>query len=376
MIYLDNAATGLHKAPGVPEAVSIALEGTFANVSRSSHSAAIAASSVIFETRQLAAQLLGAEDSSRVIFTSGTTLSLNMVILGTLQHGDTVLVSPFEHNAVMRPLQRLAKQGVITIERFSCTPGGNVNMRAYHEQLESSPKLVICTACSNVTGTILPWQELAQMANRAGVLFCLDAAQALGTQPLSVKEAPIDFLCASGHKGLLGPTGTGLLYVAPNVSLEPVICGGTGSQSSSDEQPSTYPDALESGTPNIAGIAGLQVCIGYLLKTGIPGICRHIEKLTALAYNELSILPDITIHSPATAHGIISFTHQRLSVSELTGRLDDQQIAVRCGLHCAPAAHQAIGTFPNGTIRLSFSHFNTKQEIIDAVKAIRDIIDD
>lgn len=374
MIYLDQAATSSPKAPGVPETVMRHLGAGMANANRASHDGAVAASSVLFETRKLAAQLLGAGDSARVIFTSGATLSLNMVILGVLRPGDRVLVSPLEHNSVMRPLQRLARRDGIVIERFACAPDGSINYDDYLGKLAARPRLVVSTAVSNVTGGLMPWAEMALAAHAVGALFCLDAAQALGTLPLAVADGPVDFLCASGHKGLLAPPGTGLLYVAPGIDLEAVICGGTGSQSSSEEQPDAYPDRLESGTQNIAGLAGLKVALEFIREMGVTRISRHIAGLTALARKKLRALPGVTVHGPADAHGIVSFTHNRLSPSDITRELDRQGIAVRCGLHCAPAAHQALGTYPGGTVRLSFGYFTGESEVLKAIKTIRTIL--
>lgn len=371
MIYLDQAATSSPKAPGVAEAMVRSLD--FANANRASHSGAVEASSVLFATRNLAAQLIGVSDSTRVIFTSGATLALNMVMLGTLRPGDRVLVSPFEHNSVLRPLQRLAQRDGVIIDRCASAPDGNIDLADYRARLAARPRLVISTAVSNVTGAIMPWPEMARAARAAGALFCLDAAQALGTLPLSVTDAPVDFLCASGHKGLPGPPGTGLLYVAPEADLEAVICGGTGSQSSLEIQPESYPDRLESGTQNIAGIAGLKTAIEFIQARGVENISRHLAGLTGLARAQLCALPGVTVYGPADGHGMVSFTHARLSPSDITRELDLQDIAVRCGLHCAPAAHQALGTYPAGTVRLSFGWSNTEEEIGTAMAVIREI---
>jgi len=374
MVYLDHAATRSPKAPGVALAVADALGTSIANANRASHRSAIAASMTLYRTRRRAAALLGAADSDRVIFTSGTTLALNMVILGTLRPGDGVLVSPLEHNAVMRPLQRLAQCASIRIDRFRCAPDGSVDLADYRARLAAKPALVVCTACSNVTGVMLPWPELAALARAAGVRFCLDAAQVLGTMPLSVTDTPVDFLCASGHKGLLGPTGTGLLYVAPDVELDAVICGGTGSDSASETQPAAYPDHLESGTLNLAGIAGLGAALEFIAATGPAAVARRLDTLTAAAHAALSAISGITVHSPANAHGVLSFTHAQLSPSALTREFDRHDIAVRCGLHCAPAAHQTIGTYPDGTVRFSFGWFTTEDEIGNAITVLRSIV--
>ncbi len=374
MIYLDHAATSFPKAPGVADAMVRALG--LANANRASHDASIAASELLYTTRQLVAALLGAQDSTRVVFTSGTTLSLNMVIFGCLRPGDRVLVSPLEHNAVMRPLHCRAQRDGITIDRFVMRRDGTIDRDDWQRRLAARPTLVICTAVSNVTGTVLPWQELARDAHAAGARFCLDAAQALGTLPLSVAETPVDFLCASGHKGLLGPTGTGLLYVAPEADLAAVICGGTGSHSSSEEQPEEFPDRLESGTPNLVGIGGLQAALQFVMATGVGRISAHIATLTAQARELLAGIPGITSHGPAETHGIVSFTHARHSVADITRALDRAEVAVRCGLHCAPGAHRALGTFPDGTVRLSFGWSTTTDDVTNGISVIRQLLHD
>lgn len=371
MIYLDNAATSAPKAPGVSESVAAAVN--LANANRASHREAVAASELLYDTRVLLAQLLGADDSRRIIFTSGTTLAVNLVIHGLLRPGDRVLVSPLEHNAVMRPLQCRAQRDGISIDRFTMRRDGTIDRDDWQRRLAARPALVICTAVSNVTGTVLPWQELARDAHAAGARFCLDAAQALGTLPLSVADAPVDFLCASGHKGLHGPAGTGLLYVAPDADLDAVLCGGTGSHSSEEFQPEEYPDKLECGTPNLPGIAGLQAAVRWLQQHGVATVTRHLEQLTALARRELQAIPGITLHGGEQTHGIVSFTHARLSVSDITRELDRRDIAVRGGLHCAPAAHRCCGTFPDGTVRCSFGALTTADEVSAAIDALRSI---
>ncbi len=370
MIYLDNAATSFPKAPGVSEAVRRHLEEEAGNANRASHDGSIAASRLLFETRNLAASLLGVVDTSRVVFTSGATQSLNILLQGLLAPGDSVLVSSCEHNSVMRPLSFLEEERGVRVARFRCGPDLAPDLDDYRARLAERPRMVMTTAVSNVTGTVFPWPEMACLAREAGALFCLDAAQAAGTLPLADSAGIVDGFCASGHKGLLGPTGSGLLYVREGVPVRPLLFGGTGSRSSEERQPESWPDAMESGTPNLCGIAGLRAALEFIRATGVDRIEARIEALTRRAREVLGALPGVRIHGPMSSHGIVSLTVNGLSSSDLIERLDRAGIAARGGLHCAPGAHRTMGTFPGGTVRLSFGWFTTEEEIEEAARAL------
>lgn len=370
-IHLDQAATSFPKAPGIGAAVRRQLEESPGNANRASHRGAIAASRLLFATRERLARLIGAPDSSRVVFTSGATVALNTVCQGLLDSGDRVLVSSCEHNSVMRPLTWLARERGLEVERFRVMPDGGPDLDDFAARLAARPRLVIATALSNVTGAVFPWRAMARLARAAGALFCLDAAQAAGTLRLEDAAAAVDFLAASGHKGLLGPTGTGFLFAAEGIRLRPLIRGGTGSHSSAETQPEAWPDAMESGTQNLAGLAGLEVALDFIARTGVSAIAARIEALTRLAREALVRIDGIRLHGPADSHGIVSFTAEERELAEITAALDRAGIAVRCGLHCAPGAHRAIGTFPAGTIRLSVGFFNTEAEIEAAAEIVK-----
>jgi cysteine desulfurase family protein len=372
MIYLDNAATSFPKAPDVAEAVRRHLAEMPGNANRASHDGAVGASRLLFRTRERLARLVGAPDSRRVVFTSSATAALNTVFQGLLAPGERVLVSSCEHNSVMRPLTWLAKERGIVIDRFQLGSDGTADLDDYHALLAARPRLVAITAVSNVTGAVFPWRAMARAAREAGALFLLDAAQAIGTMPLDDAASIVDFLAASGHKGLLGPTGTGFLFARAGIPLRPLLFGGTGSRSSEETQPEEWPDAMESGTRNLAGIAGLDAALEFIEATGVAVIDTRINGLTRFTRARLERIDGLRLHGPADAHGIISFTAANREVSEIVTALDAAGIAVRGGLHCAPGAHRAIGTFPAGTVRLGIGFFNTEAEIEAAARIVEE----
>lgn len=361
MIYLDNAATAFPKAPGVADAVRDFLAGQAGNANRASHEGSIAASRLLFDVREAAARLFGITDSSRVVFTPGTTWSINTVLQGLLKEGERVLVSSSEHNAVMRPLDWLARERRVVIERCAVDKTGVADMDDYRRCLEHRPRLVAISAVGNVTGAVQPWREMAELAHAVGALFALDAAQACGSMPIDANL--VDFLAASGHKGLLGPTGIGLLYAREGIPLRPLVFGGTGSRSTDEQQPTHWPDAMESGTLNLAGIAGLGAALAWLEKTGLAAIDEKVTGLARRARARMATMVGARLCGPEAPHGIVSFTIDGIEVSDVVARLDRAGIATRGGLHCAPGAHRALGTFPEGTVRLSFGPFNSDTDI-------------
>ncbi|PKK89151.1 MAG: cysteine desulfurase [Candidatus Wallbacteria bacterium HGW-Wallbacteria-1] len=390
LIYLDNAATSFPKAPGVAVATADFLDNIGSSPGRSSHAGAMKATSLIFDTRELLAELLDVSDSENIVLTSGTTLSLNMAIFGFLKgkclFSDArrsgsksigrVLTSGMEHNSVMRPLRYLQNAGEIDLDIFRCDESGYPDLEHYRDLLSARPELVVHTACSNITGTIFPLAEMAEMAHEAGAVICIDGAQMVGSIPLSVREVGIDMLAFSGHKGLLGPTGTGGLYVSEKVRLTPIIFGGTGSRSDQEIQPEFNPDSLESGTPNTAGIAGLHKALEFILETGADQIHQKCLHFRDLLFDKLSEIEGIILKGPGSgsnAGSVVSFTHATIPIDVITSRLDRESVAVRMGLHCAPAAHRTIGTFPYGTIRMSPGPFTSEDEICGAVKIVRGI---
>ena len=374
MIYLDNAATSFPKAPGVAEAVSRFITDIGANAGRSSYSTARQSSRIIYQIRKLLAKLLNTDNSSNICFTMNTTQALNIAIKGIVKPGFKVLISPYEHNSVMRPLRQLESQINITLD-FIKINDYDINWQHLKDQLEQKPDLLIITAASNVNGYLLPYNKIARMAHKYDIPVILDAAQVLGSNP--VDAADFDIICFPGHKGLLGPMGTGGIYVSDSISLLSLMPGGTGSRSSSEYQPDEMPDLLEGGTPNLPGLAGLQVSLQFILDTGIDVIAARKQQLTSQLLQELAEIDGIIIHSPIDPKlqiGVVSITSLRYSISDLAWELDKADIACRMGMHCAPAAHKQLGTYENGgTLRLSPGYFNTPAEIDTAIKLIKDL---
>ena len=361
-VYLDNAATSFPKPKAVIEAARRVLEEVGASPGRGAHRHAREATAIVSDCRQKAAAILGVKDPDRVVFTKNATESINLVLKGWLRPGDRVLYSAMEHNSVARPLKKLASQGV-NIEMIPCSPAGAPDLGVLTQMLRSEARLVVMVHVSNINGALMPVAEASEVCARAGVPLFLDAAQSAGVQPIEAEELGIGMLACSGHKALLGPAGVGILYVRPGLDVLPLMEGGTGSRSEELEQPEFCPDRYESGTPNLPGLAGLCAGIGYILETGMNrirdneiGIAHHLE-------NELWQIPGVRVLEPEKrGSGAVSFLVAGMNPAD-TGSILDQafDIAVRTGLHCAPLAHRTIGTFPEGTVRIS-PGFSTTME--------------
>ncbi len=376
MVYLDNAATSYPKPPQVIQAISTFLTSIGASPGRSAHSQAIAASRMIFRAREMVAQLLGGDDPERVVFTLNATEAINLALFGLLKEGDRVVVSSMEHNSVMRPLRALVEQRAISVETFECDGKGGVDFVALERLLSKSPALVITVHGSNVTGAIHPIARIGALAKSAGALFMVDAAQTVGKREIDVSSESIDILTFSGHKGLMGPQGTGGVFFAEGIRPEPLVYGGTGSRSESDRQPEFLPDCYESGTPNAPGIAGMLAGVEFILETGVRTICNHGLKLRERLVDGLGTIPGIHLFGPVEqdALPIISLTVQGIDNGMLAQLLnDDYGIGTRAGLHCAPCAHKAIGTYPAGTVRLSMGWFTTEDDVDLALRALGEI---
>lgn len=377
MLYLDNAATSFPKAPGVMDAMVHYMQNIGASSGRSSYSAARDASRILFRTRQAIAQLIGVTNSEGIIFCNNATHALNIAIQGLVQPGMHVVTSCLEHNSVMRPLRALQVQG-ITISQFGILPSGLPDLEAFSDLLKTNPDVVICTAASNVSGVIFPIHRIAALAKAAGAKVIVDASQIIGAYPFSVETSTMDCVCFPGHKGLLGPSGTGVLWVHPQLELPALMQGGTGSRSDSEWQPIELPDRLESGTPNIVGIAGLEAAVNYLLQQDVVSIRDHKLQLISRLTDGLQSLHAITLHSPMVLEhqvGVISITARRMDCAALTWQLDKRDIAVRMGLHCAPGAHQSLGTYEGGgTVRLSPGCFTTENEIDTTITILTEIL--
>ncbi len=377
MIYLDNAATSWPKPPEIFEAMRKAMEEAGGNPGRSGHSLSVAAARVQYACREKVARFFNFPDPLRVVFTPNATQAINLVLRGLLKPGDRVVTTSMEHNAVMRPLRFLEKKGV-RISVAVCRPDGTLNMQEMEKLIDVNTRLVVLNHASNVTGTILPVDEVAALAHRSRVPVLVDAAQSAGALLIDMQRAGFDFLAFTGHKELLGPTGTGGLLISRKVDaakIEPLVLGGTGSLSASEEQPEDLPDKFESGTANLAGLAGLSAGIDWVTARGIESIREHQIQLTAALIEGLSGIPGVTVYGTRkadTSLAIVTFAVPGKTVSEIGFRLDEEYgVLSRVGLHCAPAAHKTIGSFPEGTVRLSPGIFNTMAEIHETLKAIR-----
>ena len=375
MIYLDNAATSHPKAPGVAAAVARCIEDGTCSPGRGSHPLALAASRLLFETREACAALLGVAGAERLVFTASATEALNLVIQGSVPPGGVVALSSLEHNAVMRPLRHLeATQGLrlLVIPFDEC---GRPDAEALRQALDQQPDLMVLTAASNVTGCLTPVEAVAELCDRRDIPLCVDASQLAGHGPL---PAGGQFLCFSGHKGLLGPTGTGGVHIAEGASLRPLILGGTGSASDSEIQPDFLPDRYESGTPNLPGLAGLLTALRFIAATGLQTIQAREAALCDELLRGLLQLPGVAPQGPAPGAErvpVISITVADRDVAEIALALDRRGICTRVGLHCAPAAHRSLGTLAaGGTLRFSPGFFTTPQEIRDTLDAMEAIL--
>jgi cysteine desulfurase family protein len=375
MRYLDHAATSWPKPPVVMAAMQDFFERAGGNPGRSGHRLSIEAGRIVYETREALAAFFGVTDPQRVIFTSNATQAINLALQGLLKPGDRVVAGGMEHNAVMRPLRELEKSSV-KVEIVPADREGRLDLAGFALALKKKTRLVVINHASNVTGTIAPVAEISAEAHAAGALVLVDAAQSAGVLPVDITRMGIDLLAFTGHKGLQGPTGTGGLLLADGFDhsqLKPLMRGGTGSRSEFEIQPDDLPDRFESGTPNGAGIAGLGAGLAWLLDFGLPALREHEMELTRHLREGLGNIPGLRLFGPADAGettGVTSFTLPGKRVSEIGYRLDEEfEVLCRVGLHCAPAAHRSIGSFPEGTVRLAVGPLTTKADIDAAVRA-------
>lgn len=378
MIYLDNAATSWPKPASVPRAVAGCLQRA-ASPGRGGYGLSREADRILFAAREELAALLEAENSSSIIFAHNATDALNIALFGLLGPGDRVVTTSMEHNAVARPLRALESRG-LNLEILACGPDGSLPLVALRTALATGAKAVVVTHASNVSGTLVPLAAIGELACDAGALFIVDAAQTAGAEPIRVAEMGIDVLAFSGHKSLLGPQGTGGLYVRPGVSVSPLRFGGTGSLSESDRQPDFYPDRLESGTPNTPGIAGLLAGVRYIGKRGLTAIRAQERAHTDTLVAGLAAIDGVRVFGPPPGEprtAVVSFTVGDRDSGEIAHRLDQEYgVACRGGLHCAPWAHRTLGTLATGTVRFSPGCFTTDEDIYAALAAVSTIAAD
>jgi len=374
-IYFDNAATSWPKPEAMINAMINFNANIGANPGRSGHRLSIEAGRIVFNTRETIASLLGAADPHSIIFTRNATEGMNTVLHGLLQPGDHVITSSMEHNSVMRPLRVLEKRGV-ELSVVKCSNTGDIDPDDISVAIKKNTKMIVVTHASNVTGTIMPVANIAEVARRNGLVLCVDAAQTAGSVPINVQKDDIDILVFTGHKSLYGPQGTGGFYIRKGLEnkISPLEYGGTGSRSEFEEQPEFMPDRFESGTPNAIGIAGLGAGVAYVADMGVDAIRSKEIALTSLFMDGICSIKGVKIYGgrdPAQRTALVSFTLDVMNPSEVAFNLDERfDIMSRPGLHCAPSAHRTIGTFPDGTVRFSFGMFTTENEIITGIKAI------
>ncbi|MGI6450200.1 MAG: aminotransferase class V-fold PLP-dependent enzyme [Desulfitobacteriia bacterium] len=378
-IYLDQAATSFPKAPGVGDAMKNYLENVGVNVNRGVYGSALAAGEVILETREALGRLFHFQPPENVIFTLNITQALNMLLKGILKPGDHCLISSLEHNAVTRPLCQLATHG-ISFSRVQADREGFLNPLDLRQAIRENTKAVVLTHASNVCGTILPLAEVGQICREKGLIFIVDSAQTAGSLPIDCEALKIDALAFTGHKGLLGPQGIGGFLVSPKLvpDMEPLFTGGTGSLSDREDVPPFLPDKFEAGTPNIPGIFGLHTALKYLEQEGIDNLHSQTLELTGLFLEGVQNIKGIQLVGPKSLEArtaVVSLDFPGRDNGEIAYKLEKNYgIMTRSGLHCAPSAHQTLGTFPQGTVRFSFNHFNTRQEINFCLEALHKIM--
>lgn len=383
-IYLDQASTSFPKAPGVAQAMMDYLTMNGVNVNRGCYSSAYSAEEVIYETRQLLAELFHFSKCKNVIFTPNVTTSLNFILKGFLKPGDHILVSAMEHNAVMRPVVQLASSG-ISFDRIPCRTDGSMILEKVEELIRPETKAIVTLHASNVCGTRMPLDALGEICQRHQLYFVVDSAQTAGILPINMDKMHIDALAFTGHKGLRGPQGTGGFLVSQELAeqMEPLISGGTGSVSHTEEIPDFMPDRFESGTPNLPGIYGLHEALLYLKTHSLQAINEKELSLTGYFLEQLQALDDTGSHiriigkkDLTDRNAVVSIQTPEIDMSQVAWQLDNEYgVMTRVGLHCAPNAHKTLGTYPAGTIRFSFGPENTKNELDFAIQGLKKILD-
>ena len=377
MIYLDNAATSLHKPPQVIEAAVQAMQ-EMGNGGRGGHTTALQSLRSIHRTRSKLAALFGCSRPDHVIFTCNATEALNIALNGLLAPGDHVITTDLEHNSVLRPLYHLEKMGVIELSFVPADEQGRIQPEQFRDYFKPSTKLVVCTHASNVTGNCLAIDRIGQISKEKGALFVVDASQTAGCIPIQMEEMGIDVLCFTGHKGLMAPQGTGGLCIRPGVEVEPLKRGGSGVHSFEQDQPREYPTRLEAGTLNGHGIAGLGAAVDVIQSIGLSTIFQHEQALMRQFYDGVCNLPGVQVYGdffqPQRA-AVVSLSIEGVDSSAVSDELEQVYgIATRPGAHCAPRMHQALGTVESGLVRFSFGWYNTPEQVEQAIHAVKSIV--
>ncbi len=377
MIYMDNAATTLKKPDEVIDAVVNAMKN-LGNAGRGVTEASLDAARTIYDVREKLAEFFHAENPARIAFTMNSTQSLNIAIRGLFCRKDHVITTALEHNSVLRPLYACEEEGV-ELSIVGCNDKGKISYEELEKSIKQNTKAIVCTHGSNLTGNILDLYKIGEIAKKHGILFIVDASQTAGVIPIDVQKMKIDVLCFTGHKGLLGPQGTGGIYVKEGIIIRPLLCGGSGIDSFNRKQPKDMPVALEAGTLNSHGIAGLGAAISYLNRVGIDVIREKELLLMWQFYEGIKGIPEIKIYGDFETSmrcPIVSFNVGDIDSSKISDDLSFYyEIATRAGAHCAPKIHEALGTKEQGAVRFSFSHYNTKEEVEKAIKAVKEIVE-
>ena len=375
MIYFDNAATTIRKPLCVVQAMTEAM-CTLGNSGRGTHDSALSASRIIYDTRAALAELFGAESPDRIAFTANATHALNIAIKGVLRPGDHVITTSLEHNSVLRPLYELEDQGVqLTI--LPADAMGNICYEDFEKEIRSNTRAIVTTHGANLTGNLLDVYRIGAVARKHDLIYIVDASQTAGVFPIDVQNMHIDILCFTGHKGLLGPQGIGGIYVRDGVEIRPLLSGGSGVQTYLRKHPPQMPTALEAGTLNGHGIAGLGAAVRYLRQAGLDTIRQKEQELMWAFYNQVRQIPGITVYgdfSTTNRCAIVSLNVRDYDSGEVSDALyAEYGIATRPGAHCAPLMHKALGSVEQGAVRFSFSHYNTMEEVKIAVSALQEL---
>lgn len=376
-LYLDNAATSYPKPESVLQAMDRYMRETGASAGRGAYQEARETGRLIGECREQLARMFNVKTPERIVFGLNASEALNLGIKGVVKHGDHVITTAMDHNSVLRPLNALKEAGVIDYSRVPCGPTGELDPDEVEQAIRPNTRLIAVVHGSNVTGTILPVARIGRIAQRHGIPYLIDAAQTAGGYPIDMEAIGADLLAFPGHKGLMGPLGTGVLVIREGIDLTPLKEGGTGSVSERDVQPEDLPDRYESGSHNAVGIVGLSEGVKFLLNKGVEWVRMHKEQLTAMFLRQVSAIEGITVYGPQDARrnaGVVSIRVDGQTPGETATLLDERyRIQVRAGLHCAPWAHRTIGTYPTGTVRFSLGFFTAEEDIERAGEALREI---
>ena len=373
MIYLDNAATTLQKPPQVGQAMLAALQ-TAGNPGRGAHEPTLHAARLVYGAREALAQLFHAESPACIAFAANATQALNTALCGLLAPGDHVITTVCEHNSVLRPLYRLRAQGV-QVDFVGVDVRGNLRYEQFEQLLRPNTKVVVVTHASNVAGNVTDLEWVSAFAKAHGLLMIVDAAQTAGARPIDVQKLGLDVLCFTGHKALLGPQGTGGLYVRPGLRVAPLVVGGSGVHSFDEAHPAEMPTALEAGTLNVPGLAGLEAGVRWIIQQGVETLCAKESALASLFYEKVKDIPGVAVYGDCTAEAhapIVSLNLAGEDSARVADALwEEYGVCVRAGAHCAPLMHKALGTVEQGVVRFSFSHQNTEEEALAAAAAVR-----